>query len=141
MISQYLTFVLDNHLYWNGGTAIPENSSELINYTDDSSRLVADPQIPAPVNVVLPRWQESSGLFGDGSSTIRAAFENLVSYAVPGFSSQLIGRANDTSAPADDILGNLRSSPKDIGSFEYGANASGGGFSIVPINSLLLLSN
>jgi hypothetical protein len=51
MISQYLTFVLDNHLYWNGGTAIPENSSELINYTDDSSRLVADPQIPAPVNV------------------------------------------------------------------------------------------
>ncbi|MBW1749419.1 MAG: DUF1565 domain-containing protein [Deltaproteobacteria bacterium] len=133
-----LTFVLENNLYWNGGTAIPENSSELINYTDDSSRLIADPQIPAPVNIVLPRWLESSGLFGDGSSTIRAAFENLVNYAVPDSSSQLIGWANDTFAPADDILGNLRTSPKDIGAFEQGAKIPGRGPAIVPVNYLLL---
>ena len=133
-----LTFVLDNNLYWNGGAVVPENSSELINYTDDSSRLIADPQIVAPVNIVLPRWQESSGLFGDGSSTIRAAFQNLVSYAVPGSGSQLIDRANNTFAPADDILGNLRPSAKDIGAFEQGANTPSGEVSIVPVIFLLL---
>ncbi len=133
-----LSFILDSNLYWNGGAAIPEDTGELINYTSDSSRLVGDPLLPAPVNIVLPRWQESSGLFGDGSATIRAAFENLVSFAVPGSSSQLIDRANDTAAPADDILGNLRSSPKDIGAFEQGAKVPGRGSAIVPVNFLLL---
>ncbi|MEA2115085.1 MAG: right-handed parallel beta-helix repeat-containing protein, partial [Thermodesulfobacteriota bacterium] len=133
-----LSFVLANNLYWNGGDVIPENSSELINYTDDPSRLVTDPLLPPPVNIVLPRWQESSGLFADGSSTIRAAFENLVSYAVPDSSSRLIDRADDSTAPAEDILGNPRTVQKDIGAYEQGATVPAGGSAIVPVHYLLL---
>lgn len=136
-----LAFALENNLYWNGGAAIPENSSELINYTDDSSPLIANPLLPAPVSLSLPRWLEISGQFGDGSSTIRQAFEKLVGYATPAPGSPLIDRANSGFAPVDDILGNIRSSQKDIGAFEQGASSGAstahGGLSIAPIGLLL----
>ena len=137
-----LSFVLHNNLYWNGGAAIPENSSELINYSNDSSGIIADPQLPAPAAITLPRWQENTNQFADGSLTIRDAFRQLADYAaaVPG--SPLIDKADTAFAPADDILGNSRSAQKDIGAFELGGipkptpNPSGD-FPIVPILFLL----
>lgn len=113
------SFILENNLYWNGGAAIPEDDSELVNFSDDSSRYVANPLLPAPVTIPLPRWVEASSQFGDGSTTIRAAFERLVfNYAVPVHNSPLIDQANSAFAPDNDILGNPRPSQKDIGAFE-----------------------
>lgn len=131
-----LSFVLDNNLYWNGGAAIPEDSSELINLSDDSSGVVANPLLPSPVSVSLPRWLENSGQFGCGSSTIRAAFQKLVGYATPSEGSPLLDQANSTFAPDDDILGNMRSSLKDIGALEQKSVLSD--YKIVPVLYFLL---
>lgn len=129
------SFVLESNLYWNGGVAIPEDSSELINFSDDVSRVVEDPLLPSPVAIPLPGWQESSGQFAEGSSSIRAAFLKLASYAIPASGSPLGDRANSSFAPDDDILGNKRSSRKDIGAYEQGAGS--GNTPIAPIIFLL----
>jgi len=121
------SFVLDRNLYWNGvGNAIPADFvNDLINYTNDANGLVMmDPQLPAQGAIALPRWNPGTGLFGDGSTTIRAAFVNLVNlYGVPAAGSPVIGAADPANAPADDILGNARSSAgaPDIGAVERGA--------------------
>jgi hypothetical protein len=132
-----LSFVLQNNLYWNGGDAIPQDSSELINYTDDPAPLVANPLLPPPVSIVLPRWIENSSLFGDGSASIRAAFEKLVGYATPAPSSPVIDQAESIHGPSDDILGNTRPVLKDIGAFERGGVSSTGD-SVIPTYLLLL---
>ena len=54
-------FTLANNLYWNGGSAIPSDNAELINYDDDAAALVADPQLGSQSGIILPRW--SSGLW------------------------------------------------------------------------------
>ncbi len=126
-------FTLLNNLYWNGGAAIPEDLRERINYTNDSTRLVADPILSPPVSITLPRWLENSEKFADGSGSIRAAFINLTKFAKPSAKSPLIDMANDTYAPDDDILGAVRSSPKTIGAFEAEVKKA-----ISPIYLLLL---
>ena len=135
--SDILSFTLDNNLYWNGGAAVPEDENELINYIDDSSRLIADPQLPVPVDVILPRWLEDNVQFADGASTIRAVFQELVSYANPTSGSPVIDQANGNFAPIDDILGNMRPAHKDIGAFEKGTGVSVPK-PIIPIFFLLL---
>ncbi|WP_420629660.1 hypothetical protein [Candidatus Leptofilum sp.] len=110
------SWTLDNNLYWNGGTAVPTDSGELINYTDDSNRLVADPLLPGQGGLVLPRWNGSQ--FADGSATIMEVFTNLVMlYGTPSGSSPVVDAADPTNAPAEDILGNGRTNP-DIGAVE-----------------------
>lgn len=117
-LNETLSFLLDNNLYWNGGANIPEDPSELINYSDDGSALVNDPLLGDQENVLLPRWDPVSELFLDGSSTIRSAFERLVAlYGMPASTSPLLNAAREDQAPTDDILGNLRSLP-DIGATE-----------------------
>ncbi len=128
-------FTLLNNLYWNGGAAIPKDPSQRINYTNDSARLVADPILPPPVSITLPRWLENNEKFADGSGSIRAAFINLTKFAKPSAKSPLIDMANDTYAPDDDILGAVRSSPKTIGAYE--AEAFIGPPSLSPIYLLL----
>ena len=116
------SFTLHNNLYWNGSSAIPENSTELINYTDDANRRVADPLLPPQSGLILPRWNEGSGQFADGSSTIRAAFERLVqSYGRMPHTSPLVDAADPANAPGDDILGNARpaGTAPDIGAYEF----------------------
>ncbi len=123
------SFALDNNLYWNGGQAIPLDSGELVNYTDDANRLVSDPLLGAQAGLALPRWNEPAGQFADGSATIRQAFERLVAlYGTPANNSPAIDAANPAQAPAEDILGNLRpvGLGADIGAFEY----QGYGFSV-----------
>ena len=109
-------WTLDNNLYWNGGSAIPEDAGELINYTDDANRLVANPQLGGQSGLVLPRWTGSQ--FADGSSTIADVFTNLVLlYGTPLGTSPVVDAADAANAPAEDILGNGRSNP-DIGAVE-----------------------
>lgn len=113
------SFVLDNNLYWNGGTAVPSDSAELINYTADSKRIVADPLLNDQSGLILPRWVPAANQFADGSPTIQTAFDRLVTlYGTPADGSPLIDAANAAQTPTDDILGNLRTTP-DIGAVEF----------------------
>ena len=114
------TWALDNNLYWNGGVAIPQDGGELINYTDDASRIVDDPVLADQTGLLLPRWQSASGQFADGSDSIWQAFRRLVEDygAIPGSSP---AAANPTHSPGSDIMGNPRPSgdTPDIGAYEH----------------------
>jgi hypothetical protein len=118
-----ISFELNNNLYWNGGETIPEDGSELINYTDDAYRLVADPLLGDQSNLVLPRWSSNANEFADGSNTIRQAFEKLATlYGRPSAGSPLIDAADPAHSPVDDVFGNPRpaGSDPDIGAYEVG---------------------
>ena len=115
-----IDYLLDNNLYWNGGATIPSNPAELVNYTDDVRRTVADPLLLDPVGVVLPRYIPSTQDFADGSTTIRDVFVNLVElYAATDAASPVIDAAVGASPPTD-ILGNPRpvGAGADIGAWE-----------------------
>ncbi|HEX9660295.1 MAG TPA: choice-of-anchor Q domain-containing protein, partial [Rhodothermales bacterium] len=118
--SETTAVVLDGNLYWNGGVEIPSNASELVNFTDDVRRIVADPLLSDPSGAVLPRYLSGSQAFADGSHTIREAFQGLVEgYAAFPPTSPALDAATDPS-PATDILGNPRSvgTGSDVGAWE-----------------------
>ena len=120
-IGETTSFTLDNNLYWNGGAAIPTDSSELINYSDDAHAYLYDPQIAPQNNLTLPRWRPDLGVFADGSGSIRQVFTRMVAlYGRPAFSSMAIDHANAAQSPAEDILGNARplQGGYDIGAVE-----------------------
>jgi hypothetical protein len=111
---------LQNNLYWNGPAPIPANGGDVINYTGDSSRIVADPMLPGQASLVLPRWNATVGEFADGSATVREAFVQLVTlYGRPGATSAGVDHALPAQAPADDVLGRLRAGVPDVGAFEW----------------------
>jgi hypothetical protein len=127
-----LTFTINRNLYWNGGTAIPVNGADLINFSNDAQRVVGDPRLPIQTGLVLPRWQEASGRFADGSATIRDVFTSLVErYGKPAAGSAAIDAGSSQTAAADDILGRLRPTAQspDLGAYEVGAatDAAGAG--------------
>jgi hypothetical protein len=103
------SFAIDHNLYWNGGEAIPQDSNETVNYTDDTNAMVGDPLLPGLAGLVLPRWEPGSGSFADGSATIREAFERLVNlYGIPEPGSPALDSADPQNASVEDILGNPR---------------------------------
>jgi hypothetical protein len=122
------SFILDTNLYWNGGAPIPSDPAELVNYTDDPHALIADPLLPDQADIQLPHWQPAGGLFADGSTSIRQAFERLVDlYGKPAVGSPVVDSGNQDNAPLDDILGNPRTAGMgvDHGAYErqeYGFN-------------------
>ena len=110
--------ILSNNLYWNGGSALPEDSGETINPSDDTDAIVADPDLADLSTLVIPRWDADDRQFADGSLTLCEAFENLVQlYGTPGALS-VVDQANAGNAPSDDILGNARGANPDIGALE-----------------------
>jgi hypothetical protein len=114
-----LSFALDHNLYWNGPNPIPSDPGELVNYTDDAHRLVTDPGLPNPMDVVLPRWDPNTGAFLSGNTTIRQEFERLVNScgALPA-DSPAVDAADATQSPAEDILGRPRDATPDLGAYE-----------------------
>ena len=113
------SFVLDNNLFYNGGSAIPFDAGELVNYTDDANGVVADPLLAAQNGIVLPRWNPGGGQFADGSPSISEAFRRLVElYGRPAEGSPVVDAASGAQSPADDILGNPRTGAPDLGAVE-----------------------
>lgn len=112
-------FVLNNNLYWNGGGVIPEDSSQVINVSDDTAAIILLPDLGLQDSLVPPHWDSSTQVFADGSSTICEAFINLAeTYGTPGDISGAIGLANTDHLPHDDLLGNERGDSPDIGAVE-----------------------
>ncbi|NOY94570.1 MAG: hypothetical protein GXP55_25615 [Deltaproteobacteria bacterium] len=110
-------FVIDSNLYWNGGSAIPEDAAEAINPSDDMNAITADPELGAQAGLVVPHWDGSA--FAEGSSDICEAFERVVTdYGTPAAGSAGIDAADPTEAAADDILGRTRGGSPDMGAVE-----------------------
>jgi hypothetical protein len=111
--------VLDRNLYWNGPAPIPAGNQVNPN-VNDTRRIVANPQLNTnQAGVVLPRWNGTA--FVSGSTTIRQEFVRLVNLygAIPA-GSPGHNQADAALSPADDILGNPRSTP-DLGAYEVSA--------------------
>ena len=112
---------LANNLYWNAGNAIPADEDALVNYAGDNAAIVADPGLGRQEQISLPIWQIDEARFADGSTSIRQAFEQLVTqYGTPDPESAAVDAASAAHAPADDILGNSRPAGQapDIGAVE-----------------------
>ncbi len=115
-----LTF--DNNLFWNNNNLFPTSPESIIEVSDDVHRIEGNPLLGDQAGLALPRWNPSTGQFADGSTTIRQAFERLVSYyGTPAASSPAIDAADPSNSPSDDILGSPRpvGSAPDIGAFEF----------------------
>ncbi len=68
----------------------------------------------------MPRWNQGSGRFADGSATIEDAFRRLVElYGRPAAGSPIVDAADPSQSPADDILGNPRTGLPDLGAVEW----------------------
>ncbi len=115
-----LSFAIAGNLYWNAGVSVPVDAAELINYTDDAEATVADPLLADPSGLIVPRWSPETGLFADGSATIREVFVRLVeTYGTPGAGSAAFGLADPSRAPGHDILGRPRGSTEvDVGAVQ-----------------------
>jgi hypothetical protein len=120
------TFVLDNNLYYNGGTPLQGY------FTGGSLNPVADARAvygnPATAedhsNLVLPVWDRQKGAFLSGSATIGQEFVRLVrTYGAIGPQSAARDAARPDQMPADDILGRRRDARPDIGAYEFQAPA------------------
>jgi hypothetical protein len=110
--------VLDNNLYWNGRTRIPDG--DLISpRLDDGNRIIANPLLASDQkNAVLPYWNGIT--FLSGNETIRQEFERLVmEYGEISVISFAKNNANPAFAPPDDILGQKRGQYPDVGAYEY----------------------
>lgn len=112
--------VLDNNLYWNGGTPVPEGETALGPAADPRAS-VTDPMLSQPEEIVVPVWTGSG--FASGSGAIREEFRRLVEwYGTPDAASPAIGRADAAAAPAGDILGRQRNrAAPDLGAAERSA--------------------
>jgi hypothetical protein len=116
------SFTLSNNLYWNGGNAIPIDTTEdVINYTNDARRIMANPLLAQPTSVTPPRWVPANNAFADGSTTIEQVRARLIdTYAKPGAGSPVIDRADATNAASEDIRRTPRGSAPDVGAYEAG---------------------
>ena len=113
--------VLGRNLYWNGNAATPFDRREAVNFTDDPQRIISDPLLPAPAEIILPRWLPADARFADGSASVREAFVRLVTQnAPPAPGSLALDAADPAHAPPDDILRQPRpaGSGPDLGAFE-----------------------
>jgi hypothetical protein len=115
------SFSMSHNLFWNGGASIPLSFSDAVNYTADRERVVANPGLPDPRGLVLPRWLPEKQRFADGSVAIEAVRSRLIDrYARPATARAVMDRADPRNAPVDDIRGRKRGDKPDIGAFEVG---------------------
>ncbi len=103
------SFVLSNNLYWNAGNAIPNDSSDSVNYANDASSVSGDPGFQSQSGLVIPRWLDNTQAFADGSGSVCEVFLNLVeNYGIPSATSVEVNNADASKLPSDDISGNVR---------------------------------
>ncbi len=121
---------LANNVFWNGsGIAIPSDSADTINYTNDGTRVLGNPALPDPRNVQVPRWSPSSGTFADGSTTIAEARMKLIEgYGKLGTGSAAVDKADAGKIPTDDIRSSVRGALPEVGAYDVGV--AGGGTTI-----------
>jgi Ca2+-binding RTX toxin-like protein len=119
------SFTLRRNLYWNGGNPIPTESDDLINFTNDSTALIANPNLGSQSGIAFPLWNPQTNRFNDGSSSIRQAFERLVNlYGTPATGSPVIDTADRNFSSIEDILGRTRSGLPDIGAVEISSSVA-----------------
>ena len=111
---------LRNNLYWNAGKAFEHHESTLFRIpADDPAAVTADPRLPNPEKMVIPRWDAARGRFASGETSIRGEFERLVKlYGQLPAGSPAAGRADAKHMPPDDILGRPRGEHPDIGAWQ-----------------------
>jgi hypothetical protein len=112
---------LSRNVYWNNGSALPNDGTDAINISNDSTRVEGDPALPAQSSVSTPHWLPGQNQFNGGYASIRAAFIALATtYASTASTSVTRDAATVTAdVPATDILGNPRPvGSADIGCFE-----------------------
>ena len=112
--------ILDNNAYYNGGNAIPADTSQQVNIADDLNAKIGNPLLPSQNGLVLPTYNGTN--FGGGFSTIREVFTDFANrYGRPGPGSVVIDQASVANLPSDDLLGSPRGSNADIGAIEVDA--------------------
>lgn len=113
-------FMLDHNLYWNNGRPVPEDAMQLINPSDDLNAVTGNPGFASQAGIVLPRWNEQTGKFLDGSSTIADVHHRLAwTYGRPDPQSAVVDAANPAFAPTHDIFRHPRTAAlADLGAVE-----------------------
>lgn len=111
--------VLVRNAYWNNGAAFPNDGTDVLNITGDTTRVTANPLLPATTTVTTPHWIVALGQFNGGQTTIAGVFTQLATtYGIPAAGSALIDAATPgADVPALDLLGN----PRPAGSADLGA--------------------
>ncbi|MGQ0798916.1 MAG: hypothetical protein ACT4NL_02230 [Pseudomarimonas sp.] len=113
------TFILARNGYWNAGNPLPNDAGDLINISNDATRITADPALPSPTSLLPPWWEESLGQFRGGFTSIRMAFVGLVeAFGRPAANGAGINAADPAQMPNDDILGVTRGTAPDLGAVE-----------------------
>lgn len=121
------SIILDNNLYYNGGSALPTGGDVTID--SDVDRIEGDPELETDQSdVVLPRWDDTNHAFPSGTTTIREEFLRLVeTYGALGATSPAIDAADAAHMPTTDIRNLLRDGQPDVGAYEVGATGQPGG--------------
>jgi hypothetical protein len=113
--------ILERNLYFNGSNALPNDSSDVINITNDATRVTGDPLLADNSGLTPPAWQPTSLQFVGGYGRIRDVFVDFANrYGRPGVGSGVINAASVIGAiPDTDLLGNVRSqSTSDLGALQ-----------------------
>jgi hypothetical protein len=111
---------LSRNLYFNNGNALPFDGSDVLNISNDASRIESNPVLPSQGSLSTPYYIANTGQFNGGYLTIRAAFVDLVErYGRPGSGSAVFGAANlPNEIPTTDILGTPRAASADLGAVQ-----------------------
>lgn len=113
------SFTLNNNLYYNGGSAIPTDGSELVNISNDSAAIVGDPKLPAQGGLQTPVWNPNTQQFAGGHGRIIDVFRHLArTYGRPAPDGAGVSMSRVDQLPADDILGQPRGTGRSIGAAE-----------------------
>lgn len=114
--------LLRRNAYFNGANALPFDAGDVINISNDATRVEGDPRLPDPAMVLTPHWLPAQNVFNGGYLSIRAAFIALVrAYGSPAAGSVLIDAATaGADVPTVDILGHARPAlGSDLGCLEW----------------------
>ena len=109
---------LSRNVYWNAGHLVSVGSA--YSYADDADALIADPLLPVPKSIVLPKWTGTQ--FQSGAKTVAQEFLRLVNtYGPLKAGSAAIGTAEAAHASKLDILERPRGFRVDMGATQTNA--------------------